>query len=616
MYEEELIYKNVSPRTERRLLKEKASIGRSIGSISRNGKRIVPFDPDAIDADGDQFVQDGTVWQRPDVDMPNGLSSGKKAKKQRQAQRQVTKKQTTFRAYTLKDDLSEAAPDRQAEDPDAELIATSVDELFETAMHNISQEFDLSAGVDPDIAVDLVVAGLDIKIGTPESSLKQVLDKYNEKNGTNHQVLSVVLGMFDKRPDLSASAKKKILETLFPDEAERKELLDPIHKSMDYSDGDFSYGTLREINIGDPGVYLGMTPKQISKLAVPDNLYEFASNAIDMIFGPNTVEAHDLEKRWKAGDTSLSQEEINIAKTYNNLLGLIAARFVGPNGYGVKFDKKEVANLRLGVEKSLSESPLFLSIVHKFGMPPIIPMEMFIQGKHDPKTLGLTLLGHHVIGINTHMLQSKEASGLGTRKISVYDLIGNEGITSVSDVIRHEWGHYLQSLLDKALGVNYKGGGLGSDYIMENNPYVKNLLKDLDPLTRRRLMRELSIFDDMTDRAYPKDLVLEQRQLENFQAQKQFAQDIQYLYRQIWHTKDANMKKQLLANLRQQIIEAANTVYSDKIVNLTPYAATMPQELFAEIIKDFLSGNYSSREIYFNDRTKELLEFIFGLLND
>jgi DNA polymerase III epsilon subunit-like protein len=69
MREEDIFYVEQSSRAVRRDLKIKAAsrkLGANLGSVSGKApKKMVPFDPNAEDGDGDLKVQDGSVWERP-----------------------------------------------------------------------------------------------------------------------------------------------------------------------------------------------------------------------------------------------------------------------------------------------------------------------------------------------------------------------------------------------------------------------------------------------------------------------------------------------------------------------------------------------------------------------
>lgn len=552
-----------------------------------------------------------------------GLSSGKKAKKDRRAERE--NKKTAIRAYTLAEDLSTEEKGGKLVDPDMQMMASSIDEIFEAAMQNISDEFVVSPGLDPDMATDLIISGFEIsadQIGSPEASLQKVIDLYNDKYNTNHRVASVVMKMLLERPELSDDARKKILETIFPDTKEREEAIRPIHESIDYSHSSaqttnsntpihsFSYMTLRPIVPGDPDAFKGMTPKQIAKIVVPENDDMLLEMATEMAFGQNAQDVKRIFLRMRSGDKSLSRTEMMVAQEYQTLLGKLAGSFIDKNGIGVSYDPVHIKNLRHYIERSLDESPLFLEAARKFGMPPVVPMEMFIDGAYEPQTGGVTFQSFNIIGINTNLLDKKEPGGRGTAQVNIYDLLKNYAITSTTDIVRHEWGHYFQSVIDKALGIISDNDTKINALIMENNPRIRDLLKHLSPQTRAELMLKMSLFNGFSP-APAKERVL------NKLIQSLFSDRVQDLIDDITVLpENSTARKQKISELRKLIPQILDDPrYANQVVNATQYASSHEAELFAEIVKDFLSSNFSSREIYFNARTTELMEFIFGLLD-
>jgi len=631
MYEEEITYKNISPRAERRLLKEKAAIGRTIGSMAKRGARVVAFDPNAIDADGDKLVQDGTTWERPDANLPDGLSSGKQAKRKRQKEREESKRAEEAKKdeddenlelsyaspYTMQDELDILRSGDEDLDPDFEMLSLAIDHLLESAFQNIAPDFQTSPDVDPDITTDIISSGFGIEIGSPESSIRNAVDAYNKLYSTQHSAASLVLGMLAAHPELSDASKKKILESIFPDKKERKKLFRSFHESMDYQYGDFSYETLGPISFKDPTSFSGLTPKQITNIVVPSSEEELTGMILDSLYGDDSDAIIDAMNRRSNGE-NLSQDEDLLAISGLRVLGIVSRDLydTSTGGIGVLYDDDLISNLKTTIELALTESPEFLKAVHNFGMPAVFPTQMVMGGMAKPGILGVSEYSLNIIGINENqLLQPMTQSVLEN---DVFEYIEKQGTMSPTDVFRHEWGHYLWSVLAKALGAEQ-----GYKEVRGKNKKVLDLLNGLSDVDKKRLRRIIELFDE-DDSHFPKKNSQIRRELDvlnpdsNASMQRRYSNAVASTARAILAIPEENReeRERLIETMLSQVTDLINnTDYSNAFINPTLYSSHHMQELWAESVKDFLSPARDLRRAFTSKATIDRLEFVLGIMN-
>ena len=173
----------------------------------------------------------------------------------------------------------------------------------------------------------------------------------------------------------------------------------------------------------------GLTNAEIAERAVPDS----PAKAVEAISGA-------------IGAT-------NAMYTLDGAMNSIAETMEGGVD-GLIFDEKKVAELRKVLTQALDESPLFRDAVDKFGIPPIL------IGKFNKDNSGATAMMHDsaMMTIGDTDFDSMFKRGIferaGQRIGKIFSPnINFEGTkrhtvgSSIEDTIRHEWGHYLNSLV-------------------------------------------------------------------------------------------------------------------------------------------------------------------------
>lgn len=447
MYEEHISENFASPRAFRHAMRSKAApkLGRTIGAAARAGKRVVPFDPNARNADGDLTVQDGTIWERPatpNVQIPNVGTEKLSNNETTKGENDVPDGLSSGKSVTLSDRLI----DREIDDE--EDIPAEWYELAGLIDDAIMEQIKLTTGeITPDLATATLqlVNNYEAPPGKRKPSalhiIKNALDRFNEDTGENKKLEELVSDAIDSSPTF-VEHDAKIRNHFFSSDRSRLEFNTRAHKQKDYKYGERSVITGREIRSDSTDWLSGLTPRQIARLVVPESIED----------------AYDIFLDYKHGrkDAELARA----AADYRSQVALFRrdalTTFVGKSKIKmVESGDEEKEKLRNLIEKILTDNPEFLAAVHKFGMPPILPVtpEYGMVGLQD--LVGWYTPAHRMIffqadGIdealgNDEFLDGLIASGVDPNSVEA-QLTRMTHIGSTR-MISHEWAHYLQDTI-------------------------------------------------------------------------------------------------------------------------------------------------------------------------
>lgn len=580
MYEEQINEYFESPRSLRRQFKEKAAsgLGRTIGSVARAGKRVVPFDPNAIDGDGDFKVQDDSIWERP---VGPGLLSRSKPSRQPRLSDDLFEK-----------DLAGEAP-RDGQIEAAELIDAAIFEQMQIALGEINPK--------QAEATRELTSSFETKPGKKKPSqifvIKNALEKYNIEFGTDFDLESIILGLIDENPEYENS-DLKIKGHFFASIKTKDKFSLKKHQSNQYKYGDRS-ALGGEIRATRSDWLDGLTPTQIASIIVPSNAEEAFEIYLDLIYGSDADFIRNSEL-----DLELARSLFDINMNNVALEGVVDNDGnPKPIRTSVAYES-EVEGIRASLISMLENNQEFFAAVQKLGIPPIIPMDMYSDGDPVIADKITKINGWYVgevgfIGIpteNIFRLQGNDArvqtlveklkSGEEIRIAEQLNLVSR---STLEKTITHEWGHYLhhmaRRLFRRENGVNnmsIMGQRMG---FKKYNPVFKKLTDISLALTSPKRINNPNggnlVVADQNVLAS-----LEARRKVIMENAKEFSQMIFDIVSQL------NRKEIDEETAKQMFKELMDFAKSGGIVSApTKYGASSPQEQFAELISFFFGGS-------------------------
>lgn len=583
---------------------------------------------------GDSLAEWG--YDPAEEEIPRGLSSGEKNNAQ-QAKKTIKE---SPRAYTLWEYMNEKRKRGEEISEDEEFAASQIDSLAENIVSRLVGGKIIQIAEDYEIFEALGVAlELDLSNLSPELALQKAIDAFNKKFGSNHKRTSLLIGVVNAASEeLDSEDFKKVIKLADKDELKR------IHQSMDYSYGDMNLLTGEIIQYDGPNWLDGMTPKQIAKLVTPDTSEEL----LEMMLSYNFGGVEELEKYLRLKDArdrgkTLTPDETKAVEMLVNTAAIFSRNIKMDD-----FNPKNVQIIRDNIEKMLSKSPLFYKAVQKIGFPPIAPLNKpgfstDKDAKNSDRTFGLHYLASNMIGIHNLLLEFvKDNEGDWQKEIPIHEMILGAKLkngvrtefqgNAIVDTIAHEWGHYLWMTLAKAFGMHPTELDPG----LVTPKLSKEILSKLSTTERGELLRLVKLFDvgNIREITNPRTrgggyFGSDGRKLGNFFARRNSAEIIE---RQRLHTlgqlfssrimqaigeykkaTDAEGRKKAIDDLKNVIDEV---VKSPSIFAVSPYGASMPQETFSELIKDYLSPAYSqTRQDLISQGSMDMLDRIFELID-
>lgn len=579
MYEEQINEYFESPRSLRRQFKEKAAsgLGRTIGSVARATKRVVPFDPNAVNADGDLTVQDGTIWERPATP---GLASGSKPNRQPRLADDLFEK-----------DLAGEAP-RDGQIEAAELIDAAIFEQMQIAVGEINPK--------QAEATKELTSSFETKPGTKKPSqifvIKNALEKYNIEFGTDFDLESIILGLIDENPEYENS-DLKIKGHFFASSRTKDKFSLKKHQSNQYKYGDRS-ALGGEIRATRSDWLDGLTPTQIASIVVPSNAEEAFEIYLDLIYGSDADFIRNSELELELAKSLFDINMNNVA-----LEGVVDDE---GNPKPIKTSaayESEVDGIRASLVSMLENNQEFFAAVQKLGIPPIIPMDMYSDS--DPviadkitKINGWYVGETGFIGIPTENVFRLQFSGEKVQtlveklksgeEIRIAEQLNLVSRSTLEKTITHEWGHYIhhmaRRLFRRENGVNnmsIMGQRMG---FKKYNPVFKKLTDISLALTSPRRINNPNggnlVVADQNILAS-----LEAKRKVIMENAKEFSQMIFNIVSQL------NRKEIDEETAKQMFQELMSFAKSGEIISApTRYGASAPQEQFAELISFFFGG--------------------------
>lgn len=592
---------------------------------------------------GDSWAEWG--YDPEDESVERGLASGSKGPT-------VKKVTESPKAYTMWEHMNDIRNRGGEVGEEEELSAAAIDGLVEHVIARlVGPQIQPIQGVDEIFETLEIYLEVDFNDTSPEVALSKAIKKFNETFGTNHTKTSLIVGAISSSnsliPDLDDDERNRVISSL-----DNAELL-KIHQAADYSYGDTNYLTGRPIRFDGPSWLKDMTPKQISKLVTPSTEDELVNMLLDYHFGPDGVEnANRLAEQRDAGIT-LSQSDSD--ELDNFLMAMTLIEVVRDRD---EFTSTKIGALRKNIELALSSSKDFLKLVHLVGMPPIAAVNkpgFFDDGnlQNSKTTWGIFYGTANMLFIHDELLNlaiSKPSDWDKeipiTRVLSGFPLKNGGAVQgmldAVVDTLIHEWGHYLWRTLARYFGVK-NGSYALENHIKDNKDNVK-LLDNLSPQQKNELLSILKLFDfgkgpdisssggdggvfgltnvaNMGAANMPVSMTLTKgrtaaeklQRLNLYNDGQIFSQQLKTLHQKWAGAKgltDKNRAEDAFENFVDQIANSSNIFAS------TVYGASMPQEAFAELIKDYLSPVHSiSRQQIISQGSMDVLDKIFELIN-
>lgn len=583
---------------------------------------------------GDSWAEWG--YDPEEEEVQRGLASGKTDNAQ-QAKKTIKE---SPRAYTLWEYMNEKRKRGEEISEDEEFAASQIDSLAENIVSRLVGGKIIQIAEDYEIFEALGVAlELDLSNLSPELALQKAVDAFNKKFGSNHKRTSLLIGVVNAAgEELDSEDFKQVIKLADKDELKR------IHQSMDYSYGDMNLLTGEIIQYDGPNWLDGMTPKQIAKLVTPSTSEELLEIMLSYNFGG----VSELEKYLRLKDAkdrgeTLTPDEIKAV----DILVNTAAKFAR-NIKMDDFNPKNVQILRDNIEKMLSKSPSFYKAVQKIGFPPIVPLNkpgfsVDKDAKNSDRTFGLHYTASNMIGIHNLLLEFvKDNEDDWQKEIPIHEMILGAKLkngvrtefqgNAIVDTIVHEWGHYLWMTLAKAFGMR----PIELDPGLVTPKLSKEILSKLSAAEQRELLRLVQLFDvgDVREINNPRtrgggyfgsdarksgnplarrnSADITDRQNLHIRGQL-FSSRIMQAIGEYKKAKDAEDRKKAIDDLGKVIDEI---VKSPNIFAVSPYGASMPQETFSELIKDYLSPAHSkTRQNLISQGSMDMLDRIFELID-
>ncbi len=560
MYEEKITEYTVSPRSLRRQASEKSAprIGQRIGSMA---KRVEPFDPNAMDGDGDMKVQDGSIHER--IATPSkALFSGASPRIADQLMEKVMNGQDV--------------PESQIEQ--AELIDSAILEQFQIAAKIISPKQAESTRE--------IVEKFEVSPGKKKPSnifvIKKAIEKYNKDNDTDFSLESIVAGLIEEDPEYE-KIDMTIRGHFFSSDKSNEKALLAQHQSKKYKYGDKS-ALGGEIRANRSDWLRGLTPEQISELIVPETMDDAFNMHLDMTYGSNAELVRNNQsslKRARAlfdgytNSVSFSKDETSEIKISN---------------------KSSIEYIKDSVQRLLSDRPEFYEALTKFGSPPIIP---FDTGDEIDDVGGWYDYNMSYIGIPSERINKLERASIEIAKIerkvdrgeaiSISDELNAVFKLTTEKAITHEWGHYLHHMVRR--GFRRKNGVVNKSPMGINKSGYDKFDKSLENLedialnltNKSRINNPGAGTLEISDQKIVQNI--EKNRNAIMDNAKDFSNEIfkianDLAAKKIDQNQARNILNQLMAKINSGGVLSAPTIYG----------SLAPHEQFAELISFFFSG--------------------------
>lgn len=576
---------------------------------------------------GDSWAEWG--YDPEEEEVQRGLASGKKDKNQKQ---KVTPKESP-RLYTMWEYMNDKRNKGEDINDEEDFAAQNIDGLVEHVLSRLTGGKITPIVEDYEIFETLGIAlEVDLSNLSPEIALQKALDAFNKKFGTNHKKTSLIIGAINSSGGLlDTDDVKKVIQSVDEDELKK------IHRSMDYKYGDINLLTGEVIQYNGPGWLHGLTPKQISMVVTPEKEEDLLEIVIDFSFGRDMVDAIlDLKNRQSNGE-SLTQESIDLIDLFDKTTAKFSLQLLAD-----VFSAENLSKLRKSIESALSKSPLFYEVVQIVGFPPISGLEK--PGFHTDRNPNMAARTHGIyfnasnrIGIHNLLIKlAVDKEPQWEKDMGVHEIIKGAPVGSnnkspfqgdaLVDTIIHEWGHYLWFTLVRGFGVTPSE----LDSSVASTELSRNILSKLSKKQQDELLRFLKLFDYGEDadifstftngggyfdksKGFSSRSPIEIMERQKLQRDgKSFSSRIEQAMEKYSNASGLSEKKQALAALDLVIGDIIN---STDIFASSKYGASMPQEAFAELIKDYLSPAYSdSRQDLISQGSIDMLDLIFGLI--
>jgi len=592
---------------------------------------------------GDSWAEWGYDPEEESVE--RGLASGGKGGGKGPKVKQVTE---SPKAYTMGEHINDIRNRGGDVSEEEERAADAIDGLVEHVIARL-----VGPKIQPIQEVDEIFETLGIYLEvdfndtSPEVALSKAIKKFNETFGTNHTKTSLIVGAISSALDFTNDERNRIISSL-----DNAELL-KIHQAADYSYGDTNYLTGKPILFDGPSWLKDMTPKQISKLVTPSTPEELVNMLLHFHFGFDYVEnAMRLAEQRDAGIT-LSQSDSDSLDDLLNAMNEFESTLIQDEFTSAKIDV-----VRENIELALSKSKNFLKLVHLVGMPPVAIAKkpgFSIDGnlQSSEQTWAMLHTVDNVLFFNEKLVDGSISKPSDwDKEISIARVLSGlpmkngvraQGILDgLVDTFIHEWGHYLWATLARYFGA--RNGSYALEKYLKENKDNMTLLDNLSPQQRNELLAIVRLFDmgggpevatsggdgglfgrenrkDVGAANLPmvrgmtrsRDKAEKTQRLNLYKDSKNFSRNLKSLHEDLKAAKGLSDKMKAeaaLDNLIDQIFNSPNVFAS------TVYGATMPQEAFAELIKDYLSPVHSiSRQQIISQGSMDILNKIFELIN-
>lgn len=591
MYEEHITENFESPRAFRHAMRTKAApkLGRTIGAAAKAGKRVVPYDPNARNADKDKTVQDGTIWERPAVpDLPNAM--GKLTESSAAKRRE---KKASGLSSGSKSSLFDRLVDREIDG--GEEIPEKWFEAAETIDAAVVEQIEIAIGVkNPNDAVFSKELSDEYKVpaGKKKPSLqyilKNALDNFNNDTGSDVGLPEIIARIMEETPQYTLF-DSKIKGYFFASDATREAHAIQLHKRKKYKYGDRSALDGSEIRPTSTDWLKGLSPKQIAEIIVPESLDEAFEIHLDLSIGKSEADRlRNNTGQYLIARASYKQTVTTIYESNKKTINFTEA------------SPDEMKKVRDFVEKTLAENPMYLSAVHKFGTPPILAVKPVNEDEVTPEKLigWYSPSGYSIMFPTTsfeHLETSDEilndARNIGNAENSIESQYGIFKSSTSARAVTHEWAHYLQDLALGRIGQKNNGtrfqSGIKYDSGLDD---VGNLAKLLtDQVSRDSVKVTLSQDEaEMTAKImqqakdYNSDLREVMSEVEELVLKLTFG--IGEIDKDIDPVSEMN-------DLEKEISEIIDTYDSLGIISAPSFYSTKSEsEQFAEMIAFFMSG--------------------------
>lgn len=588
MYEEQINEYFESPRSLRRQFKEKAAsgLGRTIGSAARAAKRVIPFDPNAVDGDGDFKVQDDSIWERPAIP---GLASG-------------TGNTFSKKPPRLLDDLMEKDFNGESPKPGqieaAELIDAAIFEQFHIALLRISPK--------QAEATRELVDSYEAKAGKKKPStifiIKDSLQKYNIEFDTDFDIESIIAGLIDENPEYE-QFDDKIRGHFFATDKTKRSAALKTHKSKQYKYGDKS-ALGGEIRATRSDWLDELEPWQIAALVVPQSDDEKFEMYLDITFGKDADLIRNNEDVFKLEKSNFDRSNRIM------LLNSIRDKNGEPRPIGISTitDDKSVEEFRKELADILTDRPEFLSVVRKIGIPYVSLFKLNddsdeqvadaiakTAGSYNPNISSMNFTLDKFETLKSRLIKRKsfENEVINGRPVNILHDRNSITNATLEKTITHEWGHYLQHMARRLFR---KENGVSNASIVG----TKTGFSKYDAVFQKLLDISLSLtFEGRINSPGAGVLVIRDKNLLDsvnskrkilMDNAKEFSELLSNL-RQLLNNNEVDINK-----ARMMFQEIMNNAKSGGIISApTKYGASSPEEQFAELCSFFFSGPLTRR---------------------